>query len=519
MHFYSTLHKRHTFFTTAVIIGAVLIYCTKNLFFFDEDIFVTNVHSPFMQQVWQRSFIVKQFFRTELFLWGNNPAGWHVAGVVLHLSCAVTALLVAQKILKYVAVSLDISQQQIIPVTFFILFLLAPIHSEPLCYILAQGVLMAALFSLLSILFFLMAVEKEKKYSFFSLLFFVLALLSYEISWLLPFMVCCLYGFAAVARELRWKTIWIHALPFFIVFGAWIFIKTVFISKSLVADYTGFSILQINPVTFIRNTGVLFLRNFIPPFTNTWAFAAAGAIFVLFISVAVYRVYTTNRAVFKLLLLLLLLTLLAVLPTAPFGIDSHDSESERYVYFSSVFAILFLTVLITTIVSVKQLRPVIFILLAVSYTYSLYTTIGYYKRGGNFSRQYLDALNKNTADITAVYLINQPTQYEGALLLRAQCRMPECDNENNTVLNEYMQYLYHQPQSSYMTLSSKIITHVPAGLKTRISTLDSAGFYFPEIKMNIRNNTASFTGTNPVTFSINNSGIAGLHNDSLYIFK
>jgi len=519
MHFYSTLHKRHTFFTTAVIIGAVFIYCTKNLFFFDEDIFVTNIHSPFMQQVWQRSFMVKQFFRAEFFLWGKNPAGWHVAGVVLHLCCAVTALLVVQKILKYIAASLDTSQQQIIPVAFFILFLLAPIHSEPLCYILAQGVLLAAFFSLLSVLFFLMAVEKEKKYSFFSLLFFVLALLSYEISWLLPFMVCCLSGFAAVGKGLQWKKIWIHALPFFILFGAWIFIKTVFISKSLVADYTEFSILQINPLTFIRNTWVLLLRNFIPPFTNTWAFVTAGGIFVLFISGAVYRIYTTNRAVFKLLLFLLVLTLLAVLPTAPFGIDAHDSESERYVYFSSVFALFFLTVLIATVVKVRSLRPVIFMLVAGCYACSLYTTISYYKKGGDFSRQYIDALNKNTADVTAVFLINQPSQYEGALLLRAQCRMPECDNENNTVLNEYMQYLYHQPQSSYMTLSSKIITHVPAGLKTRISTLDSAGFYFPEIKMNIRNNTASFTGTNPVTFSLNNSGIAGLHNDSLYIFK
>ena len=77
-----------------------------------------------------------------------------------------------------------------------------------------------------------------------------------------------------------------------------------------------------------------------------------------------------------------------------FGIDSHDSESERYIYFSSVFALMSLAVLLVMLIKNKFMLLTAIGMLCSFYACSLFKTINYYKAAGNFSKKYLQTLDK-----------------------------------------------------------------------------------------------------------------------------
>jgi hypothetical protein len=518
VHFYNAINKRQAFYAAALVVGAILFLCVKELFFFDEDVFVTDTGSIFFQQTWQRSPIPKLFFKIENFFFGKAALGYHVTSIFLHLINGFVALKVTKKIIVLVSKQTINLQTEIILPVFFIIFLLSPVHSEPLCYVLAQGILPTTFFCLLTILFFLKTLDKNKNYSILSLLFFILSILSYEISWLLPCIIFCLAFFINDIKKHSFNKSLLASVPYFLVLAIWFFIKTVFISKSLVIDYSGFSVLNINPVTFCRNTMVMLLRNFIPPFKSTAVFVFTGTAFTIFILVALIKVYKTNKAVLKLLILFLLLTILAFLPAAPFGIDSHDSESERYIYFSSVFAISFLTVLLTASLKNKLFMSVIIVMLLAVYNFILFNTINYYKQGGIFSKKYLTTLFDSTKEYKNVFILNQPSQYKGALLFRAQSRLPET-GENLTTLNEYMHYLYNQDQKVYTTLSLKNLDTIPKEIKIISASLDSSAIYFPGIQYNNIKGTISANNIPAFPFDRKNSCVFGLSNDSLFIFK
>ncbi len=117
-------------------------------------------NNDFMQDVWQRSFIVKLTFIADNFITGKNAAGYHYTNLVLHLVNALFAFLVFKELLKLTTNYLNQFQLTIVTITFLILFLITPIHSEPLAYILARGGTVVGLFGLISILLFLKSAQK-----------------------------------------------------------------------------------------------------------------------------------------------------------------------------------------------------------------------------------------------------------------------------------------------------------------------------------------------------------------------
>ena len=133
--------------------AAILFFSIKNLFFFDEDVFVANLQSSFMQQNWQRSVLVKQLFKIQHSFFGVNPFGYHFISLILHLLNALTAYLLFKKMLAFfIEETMPVEN---ITAAFLILFLFTPVHSEPLSYLLAQGVLVFSLLAQWCVLFFL----------------------------------------------------------------------------------------------------------------------------------------------------------------------------------------------------------------------------------------------------------------------------------------------------------------------------------------------------------------------------
>ncbi len=513
----SVINRWYFHLIILVTAGAAIFLAVKNLFFFDEDIFVAGTNS-FMQDVWQRSFIVKLTFIADSFISGKNAAGYHYTNLVLHLVNALLALFVFKELLKLLANYLNQFQLTIIPFIFLILFLITPVHSEPLAYILARGGTVVSLFCLISILFFLKAAQKNKLFIFLSLLSFLLALFSYEISWMLPFIILSIIIFTAYLKGESLKNkIWL-VVPYFLVFAAWFLIKIVIINKMVVSDYKDDELFSISFTALVKNSTILFLRNFIPPFKNTVVFAAAGIGFVIFLFSGLVIVFKQHRKIFYFLVLLLVNTFFGFAAAVVFGIDSHDSESERYIYFSSVFALMSLSVLLVMLIKNKFMLLTVIGMLCSFYACSLFKTINYYKAAGNFSKKYLQTIDKKIKTGDTLLFVNMPSQFNGALMFRAKSRMAGNSNDKVSVMQEYLSCLY--AKNIYcITLSAKELTSVPKNLILYEKPVDNVAIYFPRVKFNKQNFEISVEENNKYSFKENNTVVIALKDSAVYIFR
>jgi hypothetical protein len=315
------------------------------------------------------------------------------------------------------------------------------------------------------------------------------------------------------------KKIFIYVGPFFIVFVVWFLFKIVLSNQLKITPYGNDIFLSPNPVRLAKNFVVLFFRNIVPPFESTTIFVSvciitAAALVYIF---TILKNKSTPLLFFA--LLIAVSSFIAYLPALVFGISSHSSESERYIYFSSVFAIMFLALSISLLQN-EQARNFVFITGCCIYAFFLFTTINNYAQGGKFSKDYLKILSSEQGNAGQIFLVDQPSQYKGALLFRANGDPENRSQKNVSTLYNFMHSLYEKNNSSYITLSKKEILSTDVIKNVIHTSVDSLTFVFPSFNfdktkgMVINSNTGDSTH-----FKNGNSIIAGLKLSSLYIFK
>ncbi|MFN8251941.1 MAG: hypothetical protein U0V75_08675 [Ferruginibacter sp.] len=502
--------ERLFFLVPAVIALVVLVFAVKDLFFFDEDVFVTKLTSSFMQQSWQRSFLVKQFFKAENFFFGTSPAGYHIVTVFLHLANAVAGIFLFDTILGFFkTAAADLLAKRRVLLFFFIIFLFSAVHAEPMGYILAQGIMICTLFAQLGLACFIKGLRGKTLCAVGGGIFFAASLLCYEIAWLVPLMTAGIVILGTGPdRKLRKKGL-VLSLLYAAVLVLWIAGKSVFISASLVADYGNITMADLFSFKICRNALLLFVRSFLPPAHNSSMLIVFTLIFLSVLFFALNRLLKDNKQIFRLSLLLVLLVVMAAFPAALFGIDTHDSESERYVYFSSVFAVMLIVCLTAALTRNSILLKGVMTVVICGYAFILLNTVNNYKKGGEFSKTYSTALWRHSQNVRTVCTINQPSQFKGALLLRALTRLPQKTSAPVTVLQEYMQYLFRDTTTVFITLSAKEPARLFDSLKVVQKSADSAVYLFPEAQKI----PEKISGGNGALM------IAALREDTLFIFR
>jgi hypothetical protein len=512
------INQRYVYSVILFIAGATILWAIKNLFFYDEDVFVAGWNSEFIKEASQRSFIVKFTFKADYFFWGNNPFGYHLSSLIFHLVDALLALLVLKELLKFTAKYLNQFEITFIPCIYFIFFLFTPVHSEPICYILARCSTVVTFFLLLAVLFFLKSHQANKVYFLFSLLFFLAALFCYEISWSLPCIIFSIVIFGAYVKgEPVKKSIW-AAGAYFFVFIIWFIIKIVIVNKMIVSDYNDRDLLNVSVVTLVKNNIILFLRNFTPPFKNGRDFLIFSIAFITMLFLAFYKLYQRQKQLFYFCFLLMIITVLGFSATSTIGIDSHDSESERYIYFSSVFAIMLLSVLLTVLIRNKIVLIGVTSCLIIVSLYVLFRSVNYYKQAGGFSANYLHIIDKKVKNGDTLFFVNMPAQYKGALLFRAKSRIAGNSNDKVSIMQEYLIYLYNK-NNVCITLSGKELFAVPNVLRSYEKPADSITHYFPEVIFDKQNSTIGVQQEESFSFNKNNCVIIVLKSNELYFFK
>ncbi|MBC7830285.1 MAG: hypothetical protein H7122_21255 [Chitinophagaceae bacterium] len=381
-----------------------------NLYFLNDDF----VHIPLSAKT---QWIHFQFFRpvanlltaAEVKLFGTNSLGFHITSLLLHIfSTFCVSILCNQLIYKYG----DQAQYKNAGFVAGCLFFIYPFHSEPLMWIIGRISMIATLFIIISIIFFL----KRSQHSFYyllSLLSFVIGLFSYEITWVVPGLVSVITLVEYLKLQKRIKKEILYLLPFWILFGIFLLLRHM-VLRQLITEYEVLG-RDMSVFSLVANFFRLLARTMVPPTQNTIEFIVifSATIFVLL----GFILFIAKRRAVKLLhVLLVLFLIISYLPTIAIGIDTHGSEGERYLYFPSVFWILLLTMLIYELSG--KIGTYVFFLIAAAYSLLLATSALNYQHASHVAKNILSVFNNRPA-FKKIIAINIPANYRGAMIFRS----------------------------------------------------------------------------------------------------
>jgi hypothetical protein len=109
--------------------------------------------------------------------------------------------------------------------------------------------------------------------------------------------------------------------------------------------------------------------------------------------------------------------LVSFLPVLTLGVDSHDSESERFLYFPSVFVTLLLTEVVFEIARWDRLKIVVFSMLLLTEIFYLSDSAGIYQVSSSIAKLSMKEIGQldHKSDL---YCIDLPSQYRGGFIFR-----------------------------------------------------------------------------------------------------
>src|SRR4051812_346672 len=172
------------------VAGLILFGASFNDPFHFDDVLITNdanVTNPahwnhFLNPLHLREITFFSFYLNHQIA-GDNPAGYHVVNVLLHIANAALLFLLLREF-----------TEQWVAVTAAAIFLAHPIQTEPVLYVYQRSTLLACFFSLLAVI----ALTKDRKW--LALLLFVCAFEGKESALAVPLVVAAV-GVARVRQQ------------------------------------------------------------------------------------------------------------------------------------------------------------------------------------------------------------------------------------------------------------------------------------------------------------------------------
>lgn len=190
-----------------------------SLYFLNDDF----EHIPNNHLIVRNNFLrpVSNFFLVlDRALFDKVATGYFLTTLVLHTFCAISIYYLCRQIFMHYALGLPSH----VPLLTAIIFLFYPFHAEPLFWIISRGSVIAALFTILSLYYYLRKNE-HFKYLMLSWIMFLVALFTYESIWTV-LLFYCLISFLYIKKPLATKRQeYIHAGVFLITFILYLLIR------------------------------------------------------------------------------------------------------------------------------------------------------------------------------------------------------------------------------------------------------------------------------------------------------
>jgi hypothetical protein len=246
-----------------------------------------------------------------------------------------------------------------------------------------------------------------------SLLCFLAALFTYELAWTFPLLLTGIVAFERLLRKKATGGKIIYA--YWLILIAYLLYRFAWLRYPL--PYGNDAGLGGNVLGLVRNFSALMARLFVPPVQSSFLFLALALLVAATVVFLLYRIGRANKQQLSGLLLLGLCSIIALLPVISLGIDTHDSESERFIYFASVFACLFSAMLFASVIARNLQFYLLMAAIIVINLFGLYRSSLSYRYASDVSRKLVQTLNR-FSEVRTVNFVNLPTQYKGALLFR-----------------------------------------------------------------------------------------------------
>jgi len=285
-------------------------------------------------------------------------------------------------------------------------------HSEAVFWILGRSALLATIFSL-GFLFCYLKKYESGKYIAGYIFFFIISLITYESSWMLPF-YCLIAGITEIKiKKTTWQKEVIH---FAIVIGTFIFLLIIrwhYINE-ITGNYESAAFLRGDYVTLLRNYAMLFVRSFLPAFINNKALLFCFAVIGVIVTFLFLQLQKEKR---RYVLVFFLCYLISLVPYASLGIDTHGTESERFLYFPTLLVCILLGLIINFSSAKKSLQLALYLLIFICHIVALFMIANNYRVAGSINKliiNRLEAVNEKKN----IYAVDLPQNQNGALILR-----------------------------------------------------------------------------------------------------
>ncbi|MDY7024116.1 MAG: hypothetical protein SWJ54_22665, partial [Cyanobacteriota bacterium] len=359
-------------------------------------------------------------------LWKLNPLGYHLTNVIFHSICSFLVYIVTisllertwryQKNIKLIAVIASCT------------FLVLHSHVEAVAWISARADLVFTGFCLAAFWVYL----RYKRYSklsdlIISYLLFLCGTFSKESALIFPGFIFA-YELYDVFNSLNkqhsfftfFKTVF---LPIFYSTAWLIYFPLRYLGLGkLLGGYGGDVHLNYNWFTILQGF-YSSLRVIIPPLTLSTPLLW-GILFILFLFSLIgflYHTYKQGKATQetgKLTLFLLGCWSISILPFLNIGVSTADTQSERFLYLSSAFFSIFLTLVLEFIFTKRQF---VLILLVTSFSMlsinQIYLSSQTWITASQISQQTITSV-KSLKENQGMFVINLPDNYKGAYIFR-----------------------------------------------------------------------------------------------------
>lgn len=409
----------HTGFLIGWVAVLVLIFfyvSDPSRFYFANDDFI---HIPLSgKKFFGQSVLLRPISEFTLFIdhtiWGKNAFGYHLTNILIHLLNVILVFSFAR--LLYLRFRREVEH-----IAFYraflvaCLFLVYPFHGEAIYWIIGRGASLGCFFTLLSLCFYLKRKERARNI-FLSFFFFILGCFAYETTFALPMMITIFYLYERRQPFKGGKQVQ-QVLLYWLVFLALLSYR-IFLTRNIIGDYEAVNLINFNGSRLFYNLNTFVARSFIPPLLNSRLFLAIYAVSIIALGVLCIHAFRKKKIFSPFFILLSFLYVVALIPVISLGIDTHDTESDRFLYLPSVFFLMMCVEILTYLFTSLQKQFIAAVLISIYFLGFTWLFAKQYQHAAVITRTSLNYLNEKH-EYGDLYAFQLPSQYKGATIFRS----------------------------------------------------------------------------------------------------
>ncbi|WP_413163657.1 hypothetical protein ACL6C3_29735 [Capilliphycus salinus ALCB114379] len=425
-------HRLDLTLLVGFIAVSLLIYSpTLNHFFLSDDFDrIYNIQKNGIFGVWTTA--PEIFFRPiisitlfiDYVIWKLNPIGYHLSNVTFHAVCSFFVYILASLLLN--KTWLKPKQIRLISIISGCIFLTLHSHVEAVVWISARADIVVTFFSLSAFCFYLLYIQSSSKlyYLIVSYLLFLGGLFSKESALIFPGFIFLYEASQLLTTKIKLNSVY-KAFYFPLFYStAWLIyfpLRYLGLGKFLGGYGSGVH-LNFNGWVIFQGLASS-LRVIIPPLSLStpiyWKILFLlflGGI-ILFIK-SCYQPARFSPDIAKISIFLTGSFLLSVLPFLSMGVSIVDTQSERFLYFSSAFLSILLALILGVLLINRQFFCILLITCFSIFSINqIYLSSQTWRVASQVSKQTIESL-KSLKENQGMFIMNLPDNYKGAYIYR-----------------------------------------------------------------------------------------------------